>query len=165
MNFQRTVHVFRTQNASVPAQHLSKLSWKSQSSCRQGSQLPASPATLWADRFKLGNFQTLNTSPHWVPGILAILGALLYDLCLLPSGLMVNSSCRMDWILMNFLVEAGWWWAAALKSQRFSEFSTSSTGDAGVITSFGNTTLHPEKVQVVNNLGFQISSQVKRTHF
>lgn len=114
VNFQRTVHGFRTQNASFPAHHLSRLSWKPQSWCSQGSQLPASPAILWADHFKLGNFQTLNTSPDWVSVILAILEALLYDLCFLPGGLMFNSSYKMDWILTNFLVEAGQWWVAAL---------------------------------------------------
>lgn len=46
------------------------------------------------------------TPPHWVPMMLAMLEALLYDLCLLPSGLVLNSSCKMDWILMNFPVEA-----------------------------------------------------------
>lgn len=127
VNFQRTVHGFRTQNASFPVPHLSKLSWKPQSWCSQDSQLPASPAIFWANHFKLGNFQTLNTSPHCVPAMLAILEALLCDLYLLPSGLMLSSSCKMDWILMNFLVEAEW--VAALESQHFSEFPTCSAGD------------------------------------
>jgi len=30
-----------------------------------------------------------------------------------PVAGLLNSSCKTDWILVNLLVEAGHWWAAA----------------------------------------------------
>lgn len=55
--------------------------------------------------------------------------------------------------------------SSSIITSAFSEFPAFSASDAGVITFFGHVTLQPEKTQVVNNLGFQNTSQVKRTHF
>lgn len=117
VNFQRTIHGFRTQNAGFPAQHLSQLSWQPWSWCSQGSHVPAPlpPTELTIMNLEISRL----SEPHWVPVILAILEALLYDFCLLPSGLLLNNSCKADWILVNLLF---WSWSVVGSSIIISAF-------------------------------------------